>query len=339
MTPTIRAPAFARAALCLAALFAAACGSSVMQPTGPMDQRTRDALPAASTVAVSPPGGASDAGTVNPDSAAGGSSVLLADTVALGFSVNGGVAWTLGLLQAVVALPATSCDASSCTWGPTAINTDPVSWQLAVSFGSDGYDYILSGMARTGGDGQFHTVVSGTAVPSGSPHRGSGNFTVDLDQANALNPKNFTQGKLQVSYSNVMAGWAMVDATFLGTPDTTHAGESDNAIYQYVEDGQGGGSLQAAARNLTSNDVLAIDSRWVASGAGRADVSLSINDGLGSSFSATESECWAGAASANPAPFHVVYFSSSDAANLGPDSGDAGSCAFPSAQPTALSAP
>ena len=325
------------------ALVVAACGgSSNSAASGSMDARTRDAMPSSSTVAMAPPSSSSSAHReVSPDSSVGDSSVFLADTVQLGVSVNTGVIWTLGLLKSITDLTPNSCTDTACTWGPGALALDPVSWKFEVSYdaGSGAYDYTLSGQAKSGGDGQFHSVVTGTATPTGVAHRGTGNFTVDLDESHALNPNKSDVGKLQVSYSNATAGTASINATFLGTADSTHAGQTDNALYTYAEDGIGGGSLQAAARNLTSGNLLSIDSRWVASGAGRADVGVTIKDGTGSAFTATESECWASSTSTTPAPYHVVYFSSSDAANLGADSGSAANCAFATAQPTSLNAP
>ena len=121
------------------------------------------------------------------------------------------------------------------------------------------------------------------------------------------------------SYSNV--GPAHLDVTYLGARDGQHAGQFNNVLYTYKNDDQGGGDLDFAVHNTTSNDNFSVHSRWKNSGTGRADV-----QGTGGGVSVKLSECW------GAAPFSVVYFSSSITLNIppfgGPASGDQAQCAY-----------
>ncbi len=327
--------------LCLLSLSCSvlfACGAS--NPSDSMDQRARNAIPTADTVAMKPPTASVAASrSAHPDSSVGDASVFLGDTVHLATVVNGAIVSTLHLIKSITDLPATSCTTTSCTWGPGALATDPVSWQLVVTESAGTFDYTLSGQAKVGGDGQMHPIIIGSATPSVLPHRGSGSFSFDFSEAKVLNPMNTQVGKLDVTYSNATVGAATIDATFLGTLDEAHPPQTDNAAYAYAEDGHLGGTLQIAVRNLTSGDLVSLESRWASTGAGRSDVSVTVHDGSGGHYSATESECWANATSTSPLPYHVVFFTSSDPAHLGADSGSASDCAFPTAQQTSLTAP
>ena len=327
-------------ALTLTAAALSACGGD---PTS-LEQRSRNALPTADTVAVSNPksaaktlrdrGGAGSFTTDEEFSTVGDASTWYQTTYNLGVGINGAVIWTLGLIKAISELPPTSCTTDTCTWGPGSGALDRADWELVVRYDAtkDEYGYALLGRAKAGGDGQFHAVVEGLAKSSVTPHRGSGQFQVDFDASKLLNPDSADQGKLQVSYSNAVPGHGRIDAVFLGVKDGDHAGQSDNAAYGFDEDPSGGGSLEIAFRNLTSQDTVALHSRWLPTGAGRSDVGVLIH-GNGGTFTASASECW------GAPPFRVTYFTSTDSHDLGPDSGKASDCAFEGAKPASKTAP
>jgi hypothetical protein len=318
------------AALALAAATLGACGGTDAN----LEQRSRAALPTTDTVAVTNPKATSQ-------SFAGGSSALIQDskvgdnsqwfltTLNMATSVNGAVVWTLSLIKAVTDLPPTTCTSDTCTWGPGA-DANGI-WEVVVTYdaATDTYRYKLNGEAKVGGDGQFHTLVQGKAKPSGLPHRGTGSFEVDFDAGHLVNASSTDQGKLDVTYSNALPGQAHIDAQFLGVKDGDHQGQSLNAAYSFDETG----SLQVAFRSLTSQDTVAMHSRWKATGQGRADVNVLYHTSAGGSYTAALSECWA-------APvFVVTYFTSTAPAALGPDSGSAANCAFTDQSLATLTAP
>jgi uncharacterized membrane protein len=128
-------------------------------------------------------------------------------------------------------------------------------------------------------------------------------------------------------------GPAQLGVTFIGANDNDHPGEKNNIIYAYANDNAGGGVLDFAVHNTTSGDRFSVHSRWKNDGRGRADVTA-LPTGL---TAISVSECW------GPAPFNVVYFTSTDKTDVafwaGPDSGDVSMCAYSDAAPSEMSAP
>jgi hypothetical protein len=133
-------------------------------------------------------------------------------------------------------------------------------------------------------------------------------------------------GSLTAGYNNF--GPLAITVNFLGANDNQHAGQKTDTIYQYADDANGGGDLQVASKNTTSNDTFTIHSRWLNTGAGRGDVSYNATF-----YNATASECWSAGA------FLVTYWHASDPNNLGADSGIETDCAFSPADFTSLNAP
>jgi hypothetical protein len=234
-------------------------------------------------------------------------------------------------VEAVTQNEPTSCTADSCTWGPGSSPLDYNVFKLVVTRSGDGFDWALSGQAKTRPSSDFVTFISGHAVPGPQPHHGTGNFTVDFDASNTLDGPHDATGKLVVSnYSNV--GPAQLAVTYTGAKDSQHAGQFNNIAYDYANNDTGGGDLQFAVHNTTSLDDFSVHSRWRNDGQGRADV-----EGQGSGNIVQLSECW------GAAPFMVSYFNSSVTAVAppfgGPVSGVASACAYAPAAFSTLTAP
>jgi hypothetical protein len=208
-------------------------------------------------------------------------------TVAYAAGVNLGTAWTLGIVEAVTANDPTSCSGDSCTWGPGSNPLDPLVYKLVVSRNGDSFDWELDAQAKAAPTVPFVKIISGNAVPSGIRHRGSGTITIDLDASATLPGHSTDQGKIAIVYSNV--GPAHVQATFTGVADSNpdHSGQLGNAWYNYQESTAGGGDLEIAWHNLSSNERDDIHSRWKVDGSGRADVEL-----LSAAASVQFTECW-----------------------------------------------
>jgi len=307
---------------------------------GAFKDQARDAMPSNDTMSMgSPPSNssASSSALVSNESVAGQPSDFARLTAAVAVSFNVPTGLFLGLLQHVVedAEP-TSCDANSCTWGPGSEPLNPVSYKLVVSRNADGisFDWVLSGAVKP--STSFVVFASGNAVPGPQRHHGSGNFTIDFEQAAQLavwsDPSTRPTGQLQVThYSNV--GPAQLQVTYMGARDSTTAGQFNNVAYVYANDATGGGDLQFAIHNTTTQDTFSAHSRWKNDGRGRADVAA-LTSGTGS---LSLSECW------SAAPFNVVYFSSSVKVVVnpwgGPDSGSEAQCAYSPAAPSGLAAP
>jgi hypothetical protein len=317
---------------------AVACGGS-----GSFQENAASALPNKDSVQMSSPGNsstalrASEPGTAlttdtgSKDATSNDAFYGLTVTVAVMFNVP--VAVFLDLISNVAQQPPTSCTPTSCTWGPGSGPLDPNTYELTVSQDADGvsYDWALSGQPKSKPGSPFIQVVSGVAKPSGSPHHGSGSFTMDFDAAAQLDGTHTGQGKLVVSsYSNV--GPAQLAVTFTGAQDGTHPTQIDNLAYSYAENASGGGDLQVAVHNTTTGDDFSVHSRWKNDGSGRADV-----QGQGSGTQVSLSDCW------GAAPFTQVYFTSTLTVSAppfgGPTTGSESACAFTPAAYSTLTAP
>ena len=310
---------------------AIACGGS-------FKDEARGAMPSKDAISMgSPDSGSSASGTAlvtdaSTYSVAGQQSPFWALTVKVAVTFNVPTAAFLDLLRHVVEdFEPTSCDATSCTWqgsGPL----DPVDYRLVVSRDGDGksFDWTLSGAVKPGT--AFVAFATGVATPGPQAHHGSGNFQIDFDKMATLGIAGNAAGLMQVTnYTNV--GPAQLDVTFLGAPDSDHPGQKNNVVYSFKNDTSGGGDLDFAVHNTTSGDRFSVHSRWKNDGRGRADVTA-----LPTGYpSISVSECW------GPAPFNVVYFTSTDKTDVafwaGPDSGSEGQCAYSPAAPSEMSAP
>jgi len=299
-----------RKLLAVSCALAAACGGSAA-----FKDQARDAMPDSAGVAVGPQ--QSQSSQSNALMTEGSSTdVVGADpwynaTVAFAFSINAATAWTLGAVSAVTATEPTSCTADSCTWGPGSAALDPNEYKLTVTQAANGsFDWVLGARSKANATADFITLISGNAVPSGQRHRGSGTFTINLDNARQISGKATDNGSIDVSYSNV--GPAHVQANFhdLISQDTQHAGDHGNAFYNYQQDISGGGDMEIAWHDVTNEERDDIHSRWKADGSGRADVMV-VKPGV----SLQLSNCWSVAANG-----FVTVFS--------PTSGSVSACSY-----------
>jgi hypothetical protein len=304
-----------------------ACGGS----SAAFKDEARDSLPSKSSVGMSSPDGTAAAAnapstalTSSPDATS--SDPFFALTVSVAATFNVPVKVFLVVLADVAAKEPTSCNETSCTWGPGSSALDFNTYELVVSRDPDGasFDWTLSAQAKSRPTSAFVTVATGVAKPSGTPHHGSGSFTMDFDAAQTLDGAHDATGKLDVtSYSNV--GPAQLAVTYTGAKDGTVSTQIDNIAYQFADDATGGGDLQFAVHNTTTGNAVSVHSRWKNDGSGRADV-----QGTSGALSPLQdSDCW------GPAPFAQVYFTSTAVAAPPPfggaTTGSVTSCAFSTA--------
>jgi hypothetical protein len=281
-----------RKLLAISLVAAAACGGAQS-----FQDQARDAMPDSNGVHMGTPndasGGSNALRITNQDQQdlVAGSSVWYQATVAFVLSVNASTVWTLGVVEAVTNTPPASCTESSCTWGPGSNALDPNTYQLIVSRNADGesFDWHLDAQSKAQPRSAFVTIIDGNAVPSGIRHRGSGTFTLHLDNAATLSSHSDDHGTITIEYSNV--GPAHIVAHLNDVKDASHAGQFGNGYYEFREQVSGGGDMEIAWHNTTSQEREDIHSRWLSNGSGRADVTAQASNGT-SSFS----NCWASAA-------------------------------------------
>jgi hypothetical protein len=289
-----------RKLLAVSLVAACACGGAQN-----FQDQARDAMPSSSSVHMGNPGDSQQASTGSTAQAQQnlvGASDWYNATAAFVFSVNAGTAWTLGIVEAVTSLPATTCSENSCTWGPGSNALDPNTYRLIVSKNADeSFHWNLDAQSKSAPSSSFVTIISGDATPSGIRHRGSGTFKIDQDAAATLDSHSTDHGTITIDYSNV--GPAHIVAHFIGVDDKSpkNVGQSGNAYYDFRELVSGGGDMEIAWHNLSTDARADIHSRWLANGSGRADVTVLASTGNGSL-----SNCWAAAA----AGFTTVFDSS-----------------------------
>ncbi len=294
------------AATCLVSLAATGC---VRQDGTPTDQIDR-ALPTANQVKINLPEGQTR--TVG-DLA---SYYLVTRNVTRTF--NGGSAWVLTLIHAIVQYPVTSVSGNTYTWGPWSDALDPAEYRLDVVANSDGtFDYTLSGRNKTIAGSQFEMVITGNADPTPGELQGNGEFLLDFDASKRVDPIDNANAKGTVDVRYDLAA-RHLDLHINSTDDN---GAPAIADYAYSEGADGSGDMtfdvSGDAGGTALLEEMTVRSRWTAAGAGRGDARVAGGD-LGTA-QAIASECWG-------QDFRRVYYT--DNVNFQATEGDPGACAF-----------
>ncbi len=230
---------------------------------------------------------------------------------------NGGTAWVLIPIHSIALNPPTSVAGNVYTWGPGSQALDPANYRLDVTANADGtYDYVLSGQSKINPDG-FKSLIDGHADPTAGLDQGSGEFRIDFDAAAEINPvdNGSAKGQVQATY-DLATGHLGLD---IATTDDT--GAPIDATYAYDQLPDGGGDMtfdtDANVGGTAAEEDVTIRSRWLATGAGRADVRIAGGD-LGPD-QAIASECW-------DTMFGRTYYT--DNVNFAPTEGNVASCVF-----------
>jgi hypothetical protein len=232
-------------------------------------------------------------------------------------TLNGGTAYVLVLVHTIVLFPPTSHDGDTYVWGPHHEPLDPAEWRLSVTELADGtYDWKLDGRNLTVANAAFETLIGGNANGDGT-----GDFTLDFDAAERVNPiDNDGKGVVTVDYDIVARRLDMnidsvEDVNGIQTPvhfDYAYAENADRSgdmIFTILADTDDPGALEEEAT---------LRSRWLATGAGRADIRLRNGD---LDVEVTASECWS-------SMFRRTYYV--DSAAWLPTEGATADCAFAS---------
>ncbi|MEJ7602508.1 MAG: hypothetical protein WKG01_31740 [Kofleriaceae bacterium] len=296
--------------LTLLALAAASTLTACVHKDDPPTELAR-AIPQPEQIAINLPANANDA------LALGQLADYYVATRGVTLTFNAGSAWVLGLIHAIVQYPVTSVDGNVYTWGPWSGALDPATYKLDVTDVGDGtYDYVLSGRSKTQPTAQFEVIIDGFADPRDGELQGNGQFTIDFDAGKRVNPfdPGDARGIVGVTYD---LGARHLDLDIRTTND---AGQPVIAAYAYDEAADGSGDMvfdvEGDAGGTPADEQITLRSRWLATGAGRADARLTGGDvGPG----ATASECW-------DTSFRRVFYT--DSVDFEPTEGDVGSCAF-----------
>ncbi|MGZ6077495.1 MAG: hypothetical protein ACXWK6_06785 [Myxococcaceae bacterium] len=236
--------------------------------------------------------------------------------------VNGFVGGALDMLGTISRTPPAAVGPDSAAWGPFTDALSPVAGRLIiVRVGPGAHTFRLDLRPKSGGDAEFQPFLQGasTGAAPGGPSQGA--FSVDLDLAHRLDPvANPTEG-------HVVAGWALppgqreVQVHLGDAHGPTDPPASADIASVLRADGSGSLVFDALANLVGSPDSLEagqVRSRWIPTGAGRADVELHGGD---AADGAQITECW-------DASFGRVYANATT-----PDSGigtegEASACVF-----------
>lgn len=208
-------------------------------------------------------------------------------------TVNGATAFVLGLVRGITEHKPTSIKGAVATWGPHTDALSPNTYLFTVTkAGPSDYSYVLEAKGKSEADSAFKVVLSGAHKVTGDK-LGSGSFLVDWNAMQKLPEHGNEVGVAEISYSHESAvADTKVDALFTQVKD----GDSNQLVdakYKYASSNNAGGNFEFELRkNLDdkpAREQLSIRSRWLQSGAGRADIK-----GKGGDLIAevTVNECW-----------------------------------------------
>jgi len=298
-----------RIALGLTSLFSLAAFASGCTVKADSSDEFRDPIPQSSDVALSVPG--SSASTSSTSSAAGlrlaggGGAGDYASYYVFTRDISAGVDFGTAAILGGVWLSGNALD--------------PTVWRLVVrESGDKEYDYELDGRPKAStNDGDFKAVLTGHGFGKTRPEHRSGNFTIDNDAYNALEPGvGHDSGTTAVTY-DLRQFPAQIQVQLRPSPATL--GQNDIEV-AHNQDGSGEVDIVGLDDISTNKDGtlenVTIHSRWSNVGAGRADVQAA---GGELTQTVVASQCWSSA-------FAQTYYT--DNVNYQPTSGDPLSCAF-----------
>jgi len=312
------------------ALLAQACAPA------PDASKFRDPIPQQGDAALAI-AGTHVAGTTAAQSAAVGSNIRLAGlggggaddasfyefTRQITDGVDTGTFQIVSVIAAVTSYPPSSVNDNEATWGPGGDSLDPINWRVTVTQVATGeFDYAVDGRPHGDtNDADFKAIVTGHGYGKSHPSYRSGSLTVYGDVLHTLDPSQSSSGTAKITYD--ARDYPRTVTADLTTSDGS--GQWYDATVTHGPDGSGQLLLTALADTSTpadgKNESVDENSRWDASGAGRADLKLTGGDYGGAKV--LVSQCWS-------ATFAQSYYT--DSVSYQPTAGDAASCAFAQAQ-------
>lgn len=182
-------------------------------------------------------------------------------------------------------------------WGPLTDPLSPATWRVTVRRADDGtMTHTLEGWPKAADPTEAVAVVWGEHRPNETGAQGG--WTYDLTAGRALDRvAHESIGTVALSYVIEPSGRS-VEARFTGVQGPRDP-ISSSTEYRYRADADGGGSFDFMANfDVDAPDVtrprrelVQVRTRWLASGAGRADVLAGYGD-LRDGVEAEISQCW-----------------------------------------------
>jgi|SoiMethySBSTD1v2_1073268.scaffolds.fasta_scaffold10511_3 hypothetical protein len=237
----------------------------------------------------------------------------------------------LGLVWIIVHTDPSQVDKDQAIWGPYTDALEPATWRFRIrEVAPDEFDYFFEGRPKAStSEGDFVQVISGKGWAKGDPKHGDGFFEIDLDAGRALDPFHYKDESGSVKITHDLPPNITDDLAAL--PKLIRAEIRPSASDQWFDissnahaDHTGMLDVEAFAdtddSHATQPEDVQIQSRWRASGAGRADITLTGGDVPAALGVITAVECWG-------EDFSRSFYS--DSVSYQPRVGDAASCAYP----------
>jgi hypothetical protein len=298
---------------------AAGCGAG--------SESYKAALPTRAAVAINVPGGATASTTgARKAELLGAQAGFYTMTRQISTQLNGAAASFFGMIDNALASPPSGHDATHEYWGPFTPALSPITVMLAVErVDAHDYNFFLGGKPKDASAAMFQGLLGGSAHQVDATH-GSGHLEVNFTTMNALDPTTQpSTGAIAFVHDN-SADPRTVAVHFGDFVDGTTPGATPfNATYQYAEHPDTSGNFQFGLRNNFDKDPnniledVALVSRWLASGAGRADL-IASGGSLPSGFVVHATECW-------DQNFARVFYT--EDVDPGKTEGDVSACALP----------
>jgi hypothetical protein len=243
--------------------------------------------------------------------------------------VNGVTVGILGSVWLIIGSEPSEVSQDTATWGPYTDALDPATYRFRVTrVATDEYDYVLEGRPKTSAaDSDFKAVLSGHGYGKPSALHGQGTFSIDLDEAKALDPLKHTDdsGSVAVDYQlppDFSENLGALPRTITAT--VTPQGEAHYTVTS-VANADFTGTIHVQAHvdiddsKRTLLEDVTVNSRWNASGAGRADITISGGDLPTSTPEVDAEECWG-------TDFAQSYYK--DSVGFAPTAGVASACVY-----------
>jgi hypothetical protein len=288
------------------------------------------ALPTRAAVAIQVPGNATAGATaatsgVRTEALVGTQATLYTMTRQISTQLNGATDSFFGMINDITATPPSAHDASHAYWGPFTPALSPMTVTLAVErVDAQDYKFFLGGRPKSAPDSAYMGLLGGGAHQVDATH-GTGQLEVNFNTMHALDPTtNPATGAIGFVHSNV-ADARTVEVHFADFVDGKAGTMPQNATYHYTENPDTSGSFEFVLKtnfDMDPNGILedaALLSRWVPSGAGRADMIVQ-GGSLPAGFVVHAIECW-------NATFGRVYYT--EDVDPTKTEGDASACALP----------
>lgn len=284
-------------------MLAAAAVAAFMSCGDPADS-FRQGVPTAEDVKIKVPESSGQALSSSQDGLEGARADFYVVTRGVTLVLNGATVAVLGLVKGITDHRPTSMKGNEAVWGP---HTDPLSPNTykftTTKVTGQQYEYVLEAKGKSEADDAYkvilkgaHEIAPGSAGEAGKNY-GNGSFTIYWNEMQKLPEHGEEVGTAAFVYSRLSETADTTVSVELTQFKDKETGKLVDASYRYLATPAQGGSFDfKLVKNLDSDparsaiETATIRSRWLQTGAGRADVKA-VGGDLGTG-NATASECW-----------------------------------------------